>query len=73
MVLPPPPAPTSRRGRRALELREEVLSLVHVAQSDEHLRTHFPKNPWCPVCRGANAIRSQCRRGKGNRFLGNSF
>eukprot|EP00969_Alexandrium_andersonii_P290844 12855474-Alexandrium_andersonii.AAC.1 len=70
---PPPPVPAPRRRRRAQELEQEVLSLIQVAKSDEHLRAHFPKNPWCLVCRDANAIRAQCRRGRGNQFVGSPF
>eukprot|EP00969_Alexandrium_andersonii_P346527 15319010-Alexandrium_andersonii.AAC.1 len=59
-VAPPPPSvPVSGRRRRAQELEREVLSLVQISKSDEHLCTHFPKNPWRLVCRDANAIRTQ--------------
>eukprot|EP00969_Alexandrium_andersonii_P283130 12516879-Alexandrium_andersonii.AAC.1 len=45
----PPPSPIER----------EVLSLRDRAKTAEHLRTHFPKNPWCPICQRANARRKQ--------------
>ena len=40
-VLPPPPPPVS--GTKAEEVKAE-------ATSEKHLRTHFPKNPFCKIC-----------------------
>ena len=38
--------------------RELVDQRLH-AMTAEHMLTHFPKNPWCPVCQRANARRLQ--------------
>eukprot|EP00969_Alexandrium_andersonii_P163165 7213889-Alexandrium_andersonii.AAC.1 len=49
-------------------MEEEVLGLRAKAKAVEHLRTHFPKNPWCPICQRVNARRKQ-RRDKGGQKL----
>ena len=40
-------------------LREDVNTL-------DHQMTHFPKNPWCPICCLAMALRKQCRNRHGH-------
>eukprot|EP00969_Alexandrium_andersonii_P334792 14796401-Alexandrium_andersonii.AAC.1 len=42
-------------------MEKEALSLRAKAKTAEHLRTHFPKNPRCPLCQRANARRKQRR------------
>eukprot|EP00969_Alexandrium_andersonii_P339761 15019469-Alexandrium_andersonii.AAC.1 len=49
-------------------MEKEALSLRAKAKTAEHLRTHFPKIPWCPICQRANARRKQ-RRDKGGQKL----
>ena len=34
--------------------------LKAIAQSLQHLLTHFPKNPWCDACRRAKLIHKAC-------------
>eukprot|EP00969_Alexandrium_andersonii_P070115 3093883-Alexandrium_andersonii.AAC.1 len=49
-------------------MEKEVVSLRAKANTVEHLRTHIPKNPWCPICQRANARRKQ-RHDKGGQKL----
>eukprot|EP00969_Alexandrium_andersonii_P043155 1892788-Alexandrium_andersonii.AAC.1 len=56
----PPPSP----------MEKEVMGLRAKAKSVEHLRTHFPKNPWCPICQRANARRKQRRDEDGQKLFG---
>eukprot|EP00969_Alexandrium_andersonii_P123192 5444695-Alexandrium_andersonii.AAC.1 len=46
-------------------MEKEVLSLRDKAKIAEHLRTHFPKNPWRPIC----PPRRKQRRDKGGQKL----
>eukprot|EP00969_Alexandrium_andersonii_P138194 6111630-Alexandrium_andersonii.AAC.1 len=51
-------------------MEKEVLSLRAKAKTAEHLRTHTPKNPWCPICPRANARRKQRRDRGGQKLFG---
>eukprot|EP00969_Alexandrium_andersonii_P138227 6112900-Alexandrium_andersonii.AAC.1 len=51
-------------------MEKEVLSVRDKAKPAEHLRTHFPKNPWCPICQRANARRKQRRDRGGQKLFG---
>eukprot|EP00969_Alexandrium_andersonii_P280613 12406659-Alexandrium_andersonii.AAC.1 len=70
-LLHPWGGPRPKRKLRDHEL--EVLSLREVASFGDHVCTHFPKNLWRTACRGANAIRKQCRQGSGRKHLRKGF
>ena len=52
-------------------LDREVVDQRRQARSAEHMLSHFPNNPWCPVCqkKRANARMSQRSARGGNRSL----
>ena len=46
----PPPAPAPAPAPPAENPRSKEERLRAEAVSEEHLRTHFPKNPFCKIC-----------------------
>ena len=52
--------------------RKKYLILRDEALSPEHLRTHFPKNPWCRTCQVAKSTAMRVSHkpdGKGDDFI----